>query len=58
VKTNIQATVNHEARFAWYDLGWPGAVTNVKIFKNLHLCVIATSEMVNTFLLIKVSFIL
>ena len=58
MKMNIQATVNHEARFTWYDIGWLGAVTNVKIFKNLHLCVIATSEIANTFLLIKVSFIL
>ena len=34
---NIQATVDHEARFTSYDLGWPSAVTDVKIFKNSDL---------------------
>ncbi|KAF8233233.1 hypothetical protein L208DRAFT_1267524 [Tricholoma matsutake] len=37
VKTNIQMTVDHERRFTSYELGWPGAVTDIKIFKNSHL---------------------
>lgn len=36
-KTNIQATIDHERRFTSYELGWPGSVTDVKIFKNSHL---------------------
>ena len=27
----------HERRFTSYELGWPGAVTDIKIFKNSHL---------------------
>ena len=34
---NIQATVDHEGKFTSYKLGWPGAMTDVKIFKNSHL---------------------
>ncbi|KIL57043.1 hypothetical protein M378DRAFT_88415 [Amanita muscaria Koide BX008] len=37
ISTNIQATVDHERRFTSYELGWPGAVTDIKIFKNSHL---------------------
>lgn len=33
-QTNIQATCDHECRFTSYELGWAGAVTDVKIFKN------------------------
>ena len=37
IKTNIQATVDHECRFTSYELGWPGSVTDVKIWKNSHI---------------------
>ncbi|KAF8229102.1 hypothetical protein L208DRAFT_1187038, partial [Tricholoma matsutake] len=37
ISTNIQMTVDHERRFTSYELGWPGAVTDIKIFKNSHL---------------------
>jgi hypothetical protein len=29
--------VDHSRRFISYDLGWPGSVTDVKMFKNSHL---------------------
>ena len=29
--------VDHSCQFISYDLGWPGSVTDVKMFKNLHL---------------------
>ena len=58
LKTNIQATVDHEARFTLYDLGWPSAVTDVKIFKNSDLWMHHRNYFRNTFSLIKVLFIL
>lgn len=36
-KVNIQATVDHEGRFSSFDLGWPGSVADVTIFKNSFL---------------------
>jgi hypothetical protein len=33
-KTNIQATCDHRRKFTSYELGWPGAVTDVKVWKN------------------------
>ncbi|KAE9411318.1 hypothetical protein BT96DRAFT_803896 [Gymnopus androsaceus JB14] len=35
--TNVQATVDDECRFTSFDLGWPGCVTDSKIFKYSHL---------------------
>ncbi|KAF7362660.1 DDE Tnp4 domain-containing protein [Mycena venus] len=32
--TNMQATCDHEKRFTSFELGWPGAVTDSKIWKN------------------------
>jgi hypothetical protein len=36
-QTNIQATCDHEKRFTSFEIGWPGGVTDVKIFKNSDL---------------------
>ncbi|KAF8579607.1 hypothetical protein K439DRAFT_1359267 [Ramaria rubella] len=30
---NVQATVDHEKRFTSFDLGWPGSIPDVTIFK-------------------------
>jgi hypothetical protein len=33
----MQATVDHELRFTSFEIGWPGSVTDVKVFQNSHL---------------------
>ncbi|CAK5267076.1 unnamed protein product [Mycena citricolor] len=35
--TNVQATCDHEKRFTSYELGWPGGVPDVKVFKHSDL---------------------
>jgi len=36
-QVNIQATVDHECRFTSYEMGWPGSVPDMKIWKQSHL---------------------
>lgn len=33
-RTNMQATCDHTGEFASFELGWPGAVTDVEVWKN------------------------
>ena len=37
LQTNIQTVVDHSRRFISFDLGWPGSVPDIKIFKHSHL---------------------
>lgn len=37
LKTNIQTVVDHMRRFISFDLGWPGSVTDIKMFKHSYL---------------------
>ncbi|KAF8578403.1 hypothetical protein K439DRAFT_1648796 [Ramaria rubella] len=34
---NVQATVDHEKRFTSFDLGWPGSMPDVTIFKASYI---------------------
>ncbi|KAF8573112.1 hypothetical protein K439DRAFT_1650060 [Ramaria rubella] len=36
-KINVQATVDHEKRFTSFDLGWPGSMPDVTIFKASYI---------------------
>ncbi|KIM72617.1 hypothetical protein PILCRDRAFT_93387 [Piloderma croceum F 1598] len=36
---NIQATMDHEHHFTSYDMGWPGSVLDMKVWKQSHLWV-------------------
>jgi hypothetical protein len=36
-QVNIQATVDHECCFTSYEMGWPGSVPDMKIWKQSHL---------------------
>jgi DDE superfamily endonuclease len=33
----VQATVDHEKRFTSFDLGWPGSVPDVTVFKASYI---------------------
>ena len=37
LQTNIQAVVDHSRQFISFDLGWPGPVTDIKMFKHSYL---------------------
>ena len=37
LQTNIQTVVDHSHWFISLDLGWPGSVSDIKIFKHSHL---------------------
>jgi len=37
MQTNIQATVDHQCRFTSHELGWPGSVPDMKVWKQSHL---------------------
>lgn len=38
-QTNVQATVDHEARFTSFEIGFPGCMTDVTIFKQSDIWV-------------------
>ena len=37
IQTNLQATVDHQCCFTSHELGWPGSVPDMKVWKQSHI---------------------